>query len=347
MPEMMLAARLRGPRQIHIEQVEKPSPGPGEVLVQVAAVSLCRSDISFFNFERKEFKDRDMGLILGHEASGRIAQLGPGVEGLALGQPVAIDPSRHCGACDMCRAGRFNICRNILFLGYPPTHGALQQYLVTPAALALPLPWGVSLEEGAMVEPVSVGVQAVRQAGIKPGQSAVVLGLGAIGLSILQVLRAYGIEEVVAVEPIEFRRNFAAKHGAQTVVRDFDEALALLRERNLPGFQFVFEATGAEEAPEQATALADWGGTLMIVGIIASDDFRLTQSLARNKELTIMFDRRSNNTMTEALRLIAESKVTVDDYATHTFPLAQTEQAYRLSEERAEGLLRAVVRVDQ
>jgi len=343
----MVAARLRGPREIRLEEVEKPKPGPNEVLVQVAAVSLCRSDITFFNFTRKEFTDRDMGLILGHEASGRIAEVGQGVTELAVGQPVAIDPTRHCGVCDMCRARRFNICRNIRFLAYPPTHGALQQYLLSPADLVLPLPDSLSLEEGAMVEPVSVAVQAVRQAGIRPGDNAVVQGLGAIGRSIVQVPVALGSHDLVAIEPMPFRRQFAASHGAPTVVEGADQALELLRQRRRQGAQFVFEAAGADAAVEEAVTLADLGGTVIILGILESDELRFTQSVARGKELTLMFDRRSNDTMPEALRLIERDKIGVRHYATHTFPFAQTEEAYRLSEERPEGLLRAVVRVDQ
>ncbi len=343
----MLAARLRGPRQIRLEEVEKPKPGKGEVLVEVAAVSLCRSDITFFNFTRKEFTDREMGLILGHEASGRIAELGEGVEGLAVGQAVAIDASRHCRTCDMCRARRFNICRNILFLGYPPTHGALQQYLLSPADLVLPLPDTLTLEEGAMVEPTSVGVQAVRQSGIKAGQSAIVQGLGAIGLSIMQVLLAHGVNDIIGIEPIPFRQQFAASHGAPIVLESAQQAAALLRERGREGAQFVFEAAGEEVALEEGVALADLGGVLLIAGIIASDEFRFSQSVARAKELTILFDRRSNDTMREALRLIEHGKVSVRHYPTHVFPFAQVEEAYRLSEERPAGLLRALVRVDQ
>ena len=344
---MMLAARLRGPRKILIEEMERPAPGPGEVLVEVAAVSLCHSDISFFNFTRKEFRDPEFGLILGHEVSGRIAELGAGVEGLTVGQPLALDPSHHCGQCDMCRAGHSNLCRTLAFFAYPPTHGALQQYLVSPPSLVLPLPEGMSLEEGAMVEPVSVAVQAVGQAGIRPGQNAVVQGLGAIGLSIVQVLRAYGIDEVIGIEPIAFRREFAAAHGAPVVVETAEQALEWISARGRRGAQFVFETAGTEESTEEAVALADRAGVVVIVGIIPSDEFRFTQSVARGKELTILFARRANDTMREALRLIAEGEVKVSDYTTHTFPFAQVEQAYLLSEERPPGLLRAVVRVDQ
>ena len=205
----------------------------------------------------------------------------------------------------------------------------------------------VSLEEGAMVEPISVGVQALRQSAIKPGQSAVVQGLGAIGLSIMQVLLAHGVHDIIAIEPLGFRREFAAAHGAPIVLETAAQATALLLERGREGVQFVFEAAGDEAAIEEAVALADLGGTLLIAGIIASDEFRLTQSVARSKELTILFARRSNDTMRQALRLIAHGKVNVRDYATHVFPFVQVEEAYRLSEARPPGLLRAVVRVDQ
>jgi len=344
----MLAARLRGPRQLSIEETQKPRPGPGEVLVRVAAVGVCRSDISLYTMERKEMGEKDLGLVFGHEASGVIEELGEGVEGLAAGQLVALEPTRHCGQCDMCRAGRFNICREIKFWGYPPTDGALQQYVLSPAAMVFPLPEGMSAEEGAMVEPLSVGVQAVRQAGIQPGQWAVVQGAGAIGLSIAQVLRACGVEEIVVIEPSPFRRQLLQSAVGGSSFSSSEEAEALLRHRRGGrGADYVFEATGSESAPQQSVQLADNGGTVMIVGIFASDRFLIPASVARAKELTLRFVRRSNAAFPETLRLLQEGRLSAQQYATHLFPFSEVAQAYALTERRPEGFLRAVVRVDQ
>ena len=147
----MKAAKLFGPRDARIVDVEQPSPGPGHILVRVKAVAICPSDLRLWEDGHAGGTYPDHPYTQGHEFSGEIAQLGEGVDGPPLGTPVAVTPLWTCGVCDLCREGQSNVCRSIVFPSFPQADGALQEYMVVPAWSVEPLPEGVGFVEAALL----------------------------------------------------------------------------------------------------------------------------------------------------------------------------------------------------
>ncbi len=312
----MKAARLHAARDVRVEEVPTPRPGPGEVLVRVRVVSICPSDLRLYQDGHASGVVPDHPMIQGHEFSGDIAALGEGVEGPPIGTRVAVEPSWHCGNCDMCRRGYHNLCRNIVFPSFPQRDGALAEYITCPAHSVCPLPDSVSYVEGALTEPLGVGIHAVRLAQLSAQDHVAFLGAGAIGMCTLQAAKARGVRRMAVVEPLEGRRL---------------------------EFDVVFECSGSNEAVEQAMQLARPAGRVIVVGIPHPDRVSFDSTIPRRRELTVIFSRRSRDTLSEAVELIASGRVDVKSLPTRHFTLEQVAAAMEATAARPADMLRAVV----
>jgi L-iditol 2-dehydrogenase len=334
----MKAARLHAARDIRIEEVPTPQPGPGEVLVRVRAVSICASDWRLYSDGHAGGKALDRPIIQGHEFAGDVVALGPGVDTPAIGTRVAVEPSWHCGHCDMCLRGSQHVCRNILFPSFPPTDGALAGYIACPAHATAPLPDGVGYIEGALAEPLGVAMHAVRLVPVSVDDRVIVLGAGVIGICTAMLLRRQGVTDVLMVEPVAGRRELAARLGAAEVASDACELAAAGREGDI-----VFECSGHNAAPEQTMRLATPQGRIIIVGIPQPEQVTLDFSVPRRRELTVVFSRRSRGTLPETLSLIAGGEIDLKRLPTRQFALPQAAEAMELTGAQSGDVLRAVV----
>lgn len=333
----MKAARLHAAGEVRIDEVPTPEAGPGEVLVRVRAVAICPSDLRLYQDGHASGVVPDHPMILGHEFSGEIAALGEGVAGPPLGTRVAVEPSWHCGECDLCRSGHENLCRHIVFPSFPQRDGALAEYIACPAFSVRELPAGASFAEGALIEPLGVGIHAVRLAEVRPGQRVAVLGAGAIGMCVVLVLRARGVGEIAVVEPIAGRQAWPQDLGAQ-VVSGHQELLEMGFEADV-----VFECSGDSAAFDQALRLTRPAGRVVIVGIPHPDEVRFNSTTPRRRELTVIFSRRSRNTLAEAIELIASGRVDLSALPMREFALEQTAAAMEATAARPGDMLRAIV----
>ncbi|MFC2078823.1 zinc-binding dehydrogenase [Candidatus Bipolaricaulota bacterium] len=213
----MKAARLYGPQDMRLDEIETPAPGPGEALIHVRAVGVCGSDVHFYRDGGMDGTDLVYPFILGHEFAGEIAALGLGVTAPAVGTRVAVDPAMPCGQCETCLAGNTNCCPDVRFPASPPIQGILSEFAVHPAHLCVPLPDSLSFADGAMLEPLGVVIHALTLARIKPGDTVAVLGAGPIGVLAIQLALASEASSVYATEPIEARRLMARSAGATDV----------------------------------------------------------------------------------------------------------------------------------
>ena len=204
----MKALRLHGPGDLRLADEPAPIPGPGEVLVRVTAVGICGSDLHWYDESAIGDAVLTRPLVLGHEAAGVI------VDGPRAGQRVALDPQIPCGACDTCAAGRGHLCPRVRFLGHSVTDGAMRELLAWPAANLVPLPDGIDDAAGAMLEPLGVGIHALRLARVRPGDSVGVFGCGPIGLLLIQLARAAGATTIVATDRLPHRVAAARRLGA-------------------------------------------------------------------------------------------------------------------------------------
>ncbi|MBN1836582.1 MAG: alcohol dehydrogenase catalytic domain-containing protein, partial [Spirochaetales bacterium] len=210
----MRQAVMVKPGEIEIREVERPSAGRDEVLIRIHNIGVCGSDIHVYHGKHPY---TSYPVVQGHEVSGEIAEIGPGVEGLEVGQAVTFMPQVVCGKCYSCRHGMYHICDNLKVMGFQ-TDGAAQDYFVVPARLIIQVPAGVSMEHAAMIEPISVAVHALGRAGEISGKRVLVLGAGTIGNLVSQVARALGAKDTMITDVSDYRLEIARKCGTRNAV---------------------------------------------------------------------------------------------------------------------------------
>ena len=346
----MRAAALFGLHDVRVIEVEPPaSPGPGEVVLRVAAVGLCGSDHHYYQEGAIGSDVVEAGMIGGHEFSAWVASVGEGVTHLSPGQLVAVEPAIPCGRCEFCQAGHPNICPDVRFCGSPNHVGAMADYIRMPAENCFPLPETMTPVEGAMLEPLGVAIHAVDLAHLRVGQTIAVLGAGPIGLLTAAVARAAGAATVYVTEPLDYRRAFARKYGADAAFDPETEDVvdAILAATGGRGVDVAFEAAGAAETPDQAAQVTRPGGKVIVIGIPYDDTMTLTASVVRRKGLTVKLVRRMKHTYPRAIQLVDSGAVDVAALATHVFPLTSADRAFALVDGHRDGVLRAVIDVGQ
>ncbi|MDR7420548.1 MAG: alcohol dehydrogenase catalytic domain-containing protein [Armatimonadota bacterium] len=260
----MRAARLHAPRVVRVDEVPPPVPQAGEVLVRVDRIGVCGSDVHLFLGDRPV----PYPLIMGHEGLGRIEGVGPGVSRDRLNERVVLEPNVPCGVCAWCRRGRGSICPAKRSLGVN-VPGAFAEYVTLPASHAWAVPEELPWQEAVLIEPLAVAVHALAVAGLKPGDGAVVLGCGAIGLLLTQLLAAVRVNACV-IDLDERRVQAARRAGAvEGIVMTGDAAAGLAeRLRATAAWPVVFECSGAGSGAAWCLDAVPRGGTVVLVGLV-------------------------------------------------------------------------------
>jgi len=335
----MKTVELTGPHRLTVTERADPQPSRGEVRIAVHYVGICGTDMDFYRGRRPTAYP----FVLGHECSGRIDEVGEGVTGLEVGTPVTVRPNFGCGTCELCRAGRDNICPNSRGLGVR-IDGCLAEYIIAPAPYVWPLPPGMALETGSLIEPVAVAERAVQRAGEITGRRMVILGGGPIGLFALQIAASRG-GEVTMIDPIPERLNWAKDLGARHVI-DASAEDALPSARGLTadlGFDIAIETAGVVETIPLAIGLLRPGGRIVLTGIpmetapvetrfIVWRELELVGSFTYTKE---DFERASEE--------IAAGKIKATDLVTQRFDLEDASEAFSLVADR--GGLKVIIRI--
>ncbi len=351
MNNSMWAARLHGSRDIRIEKVAAPAtPGPGQSLIKVEATGICGSDLHTYLDARIGDIQLESPLVLGHEFSGSVVEAGADArdgndDPLEAGQRVAVDPATPCHRCEFCEAGHPNLCRRLHFCGLWPDDGSLREYIVVPARTCVPLPAGLTCEEGALLEPLGVAIHAVNLAHLRIEENVAVLGAGPIGLLILRVALLSGAHPIIVTDRFAWRLDRARRFGADHIVNieeknPFEAIMDLTHGR---GVDVVFEAAWGGAAADAAIEIACLGGRIIMVGIPTESKLALPAAPARRKGLTLKFSRRMKNTYSRAIRLVASGRVKVTDLITHRFPLTQADKAFALNSAYEDGVVKVVV----
>jgi L-iditol 2-dehydrogenase len=325
----MNALRLHGIGDLRLTDEPAPIPGPAEALVRVTAVGICGSDLHWYDESGIGDAVLTRPLILGHEAAGVI------VAGPRAGLRVALDPQVPCGACETCAAGRGHLCPQVRFLGHSDTDGAMRELLAWPVANLVPLPDAIDDVAGAMLEPLGVGIHALRLARVRPGDSVGVFGCGPIGLLLIQLARAAGATTIVATDRLPHRVDAARRLGAvAAVVAGGAERDLLLDATGGRGVDAAIEIAGEDDAIAAAVSLARPAGTVVVAGIPAGDHSTIAASTARRKGLDIRFSRRMNGDFPRAIALVVAGVVDVSSLVTHRFAIAEFEAAFRTAVRR-------------
>jgi len=328
-PKTCEAAVLEGVGQISLHQVKVPQPRADQALVRIKACGVCGSDVHYYTHGRiSDFVVRKP-LILGHEAAGTVVAVGASVQNVHVGDRVAIEAGVTCDRCEFCRSGRYNLCPDVVFLATPPVDGAFVQYLAHPADWLHKLPDEVSFEEGAMLEPLNVGLYAAKLARVEPGHTVAVLGSGPIGLMALQAARAFGATTLIAVDIVPSRLHFARKLGAKHVInaKEDDPVAAIYDLTGGRGADVVFEASGAVAATQQSVAIVRRGGAIALIGLGTADSFEMPMMAVIAKEVRLTGQFRYANLYPAAIELVASGAVDLESMINARYPFTRVAEA--------------------
>ncbi|MFJ7839673.1 2,3-butanediol dehydrogenase [Lysinibacillus sphaericus] len=272
----MKAARWYKARDIRVENIEEPSIASGKVKIKVHWTGICGSDLHeyaagpiFIPVEQPHSISKDIApIVMGHEFSGEVVEIGEGVTKVKIGDAVVVEPILSCGECAACKKGKYNICKQLGFHGLSGGGGGLSEYTVVDDHMVHKMPAGLSYEQGALVEPAAVALHAVRQSKLKAGDKAAVFGTGPIGLLVIEALRASGASEIYAVELSAERAAKAMELGATAVINPQDEdAVERLHALTNGGVDVAFEVTGVPVVLQQAIDSTTFEGETIIVSI--------------------------------------------------------------------------------
>lgn len=319
-----------------IEEVEHPEPGSGELVLQIAYAGICGSDIHAYKGEHPFIP---LPVSPGHEFSGIVSAVGPGGSTFSPGDRVTCEPNLACGTCYNCLIGRYNICEDLKVMGCQ-TDGAHADYYVVPEEKTIPLPSTLSLRHGALIEPLAVGVHAVREAGDLFGKHVLITGAGMIGLSILVSVVRSGAKRIWVTDASPMRLSVAGNLGAnKTIDVSQEDASAIIQqERPFEGIDVVFEAVGIGATVQQAIELVRKGGKIVVAGVF-SEDIPIKMSWIQDREIelkgTLMYTRRD---FIDAADILANNPSLGDTFITSMYPLEQAHKAFEAAQDRENNI---------
>ncbi|XP_066132675.1 sorbitol dehydrogenase isoform X1 [Saccopteryx bilineata] len=329
-----LSLVVHGPGDLRLENYPIPEPGPNEVLLRMHSVGICGSDVHYWQHGRIGDFVVKKPMVLGHEASGTVVKVGSLVKHLQPGDRVAIEPGAPREIDEFCKIGRYNLSPSIFFCATPPDDGNLCRFYKHNANFCYKLPDNVTFEEGALIEPLSVGIHACRRAGVTLGNKVFVCGAGPIGLVNLLVAKAMGAAQVVVTDLSASRLSKAKEAGADFVLQISKESPQEIASKveGLLGRkpEVTIECTGAETAIQAGIYATCSGGTLVLVGL-GSEMTNVPLVHAATREVDIKGVFRYCNTWPMAISMLASNSVNVKSLVTHRFPLEKALEAFETS----------------
>jgi L-idonate 5-dehydrogenase len=330
----MLTCRIHAKEDLRIEPAEDPQIGPGQVLIRLGAGGICGSDLHYY-FEGRNgsFVIREP-LIPGHEASGVVAKVGPGVTRVKPGDKIAVSPSHACGHCDYCREGREHLCRNMRFLGsaslYPHVQGMFCEYFVMGERQCYPVAGDISLGELAFAEPLAVALHAVNRGPALMGKSVLITGAGTIGCLTVIAARLAGARHIAVSDVLDRPLATATAVGADRTIRADRDADALAT----PQFDVAYEVSGSFAALKACVAAVKRGGTVVQVGTLPHEPLPFVVNEIMSKELDLKGAFRWGIEFDWAVDYLSARRVDVRPLLSGQFPLQDAVKAFELAKDK-------------
>lgn len=325
----MTGAYYLGNKKIEIRTRELPEPGEGEALLRICACGVCGTDVHIYN-GGKGSAEVTPPVILGHEFSGYVEKVGPGVTDLRPGQLVTVDPNIYCGICPPCRQGQKQMCHHMRAVGVN-MDGGFADMCLAPASQCVPVPEGVDPEVAAMAEPLACCLHGIDRVGIRPGENVLVVGGGTIGQMMVQLAKLAGAAKVILSEPVAMRRELALSLGADGAIDPINEDLnqRLNAMLGTEGADVVIECVGNPRTAAQAIDAAARCGRVMLFGVPHPDAVLQTAMYPIfQKELTVMGSFVNPDTHSRAVALL--SRLSLKPLITHRYPVAQLQEAIEM-----------------
>jgi L-iditol 2-dehydrogenase len=341
---------MTSPGKIEIRDVPAPVPGEGEVLLRIRRIGVCGSDIHVYHGLHPY---TSYPVVQGHEVSGIVEALGPGLAGspgaagISLGASATFMPQIVCGTCFPCRTGMYHICDSLKVMGFQAP-GAAQDLFAVAADKLIMLPPGLSAEAGAMIEPLAVAAHALRRGGGASGRKVAIVGAGPIGNLVAQAAKALGARETLVMDRSAFRLGVAKECGVDHVVNAESETLAdaISRHFGPDKADLILECVGAEATMTQAVGASRKGGTVVVVGVFGKKpvvDLGLVQDREISLVGTLMYRKEDYES---AVTLAASGKMFLDRLVTDSFRFEDYLEAYRFIEKAGDRAMKVMIALD-
>jgi L-iditol 2-dehydrogenase len=307
--------------------------GPTDALIRVKAIGICGSDLHYYRGEPAGNAALAYPFIMGHEFAGVVEAIGAQVTNVRVGDRVAVDPAMPCGHCEFCLEGNPNFCTTMRFSGSPGVAGAMQDLVVQPARTAFKMPDSMTFAQGAVLEPLGVALHSMNLGKVHLADTVAVIGSGPIGLMIASLAKLSGAQDVFLTDIVEHRVRKAERMGVSLAINAAkqDAVKAILQATNGRGVDVAFEVAGAVETSEQAAEVSKAGGTVVVTGICGEDRMDFKAGVTRRKGITIKVCRRMKHVYGRTIPLVHRHMVNIDQFVTHTFPLEQGDEAFRVA----------------
>ena len=347
--KMQKGAFMRGTDKMIIKEIEVPEVGEKEVLVQLEYVGICGSDVHYFHHGNcGAYKvNLEEDYMLGHECAGTVVKVGANVKDLKVGDKVALEPGITCGQCEFCKAGKYNLCPDVVFLATPPVQGCYEEYIAFPENMCFKLPENMTTKEGCLIEPLSVGFHAANQGDVQVGESVVILGAGCIGLVTLLACKAHGAGNIIVADIVDARLEKAKELGATHVInsKEVNALEEIARLTGGKGADKVFETAGSPITIAQTAFAVKRGGTITLIGLSAQEEINYNFAQIMDKEATIKSVFRYRNIYPKAIEAVSAGAIDVNGIVTHEFDLEHIQEAFEEAINNKTDLVKAVIKI--
>ncbi len=337
----MRQAVMTEPGKIEFGEVQEPKAGAGEILLRIKRIGICGSDIHVYHGKHPF---TPYPVVQGHEYSGVVEAVGKGVEDVKPGTLATARPQLVCGKCGPCRRGDYNVCEELRVQGFQAP-GCAQDLFVVPKERFVPMPESLTAEQGALVEPASVGAHSTARASDVSGKNAVVLGAGTIGNMVAQFVRCRGAKNILITDISDYRLEIAQKCGIENTSNAGKESLADAVKRIFgeEGFQVAFEAAGVETTLSAAIENIEKGGEIVVLGVFGEKPC-IDMSVVGEHELsligTLMY---KHEDYVEAAQMIAEGKIITEPLVTKHFAFERYPDAYKYIDAKGDKTLKVMI----
>lgn len=336
----MKACVLHGPKDLRLEDIPLPEPTAGHVRLRMCGVGICGSDLHYYHLGRVGNAVVREPMILGHELSGVVDAVGPGVTGLAPGQKVIINPTDECGVCAYCRSGRQNLCPSLRYYGSaartPHVQGIMVEYPLVQARQCVVVSNDMPMDQAACVEPLAIALHAVSRAGNLLGKRVFISGAGPVGCLVAAVSRLNGASETCISDMESFPLSIADRLGAdRTVMADRPEAMRKIENT----CQVCFEASGNIGGMQSCLRNVAPGGTVVHIGFLSSEEVAYPiNTMVIRKEATVCGSLRAYQEFPLAARLIESGRLDLTPLISGTYPLDRAEEAIIVASDKTRAV---------
>lgn len=337
----MRALFIHGEKDLRLGELPEPEPAKDELKLKVASTLICGSDLHYYLEGRIGTRFIQKPQVPGHEFSAWVWDDRAEEFGFKKGQLVAVEPSLFCRQCEYCHRGLPHLCRNLRFRGSPPNPGAMTEFITARRESIIPIPEGFDADDAAFLEPIGIGIHALKKANLQIADSVAILGCGPIGLVLLQLARAHGAGKIYCADPLEYRAKKALELGADQVGSSYKDIVEMT---NGHGVDLSIDATTCPDAMAETIAMVRPAGRIVLVGIPTGVNYNAFDAMPfRSKEPTITICNRMAEVYPEAIEALRRGMINVKAIVTHNGPMEQAIPLFERQGAYRDGVLKSAI----